>query len=443
MCSGFAEPFGTPPSANALEHVRMLTPLENERLTRVARGTPMGETMRRYWLPAALSTELPDADGAPVRVRLLGEDLIAFRDTDGAVGLVDAFCPHRRAPMFFGRNEACGLRCVYHGWKFDRDGTCVDMPSEPADSLFKTKVTIGAYPTHEAGGLIWAYLGPPAQRPPVPEGELLRAPASHRHVSKNIEECNYLQALEGGFDSAHVTILHNQNIGDRSFLRDFAATIPRIDVEPTDYGMLYTGIRTRGGRQHVRVYHYVMPVMQIRGQNIAFDPEILTINGHFWVPIDDHHTATYNWMYSDNPAIPLTQRFIDEAETEIGRGPDQFDPARPFHLKAQLANDFFVDRDLQKHRTMTGIPGINTQDIALQVGMGPVADRSREHLGTSDRAIIALRRLLLEATDVVEAGGAPRGADTSSARDIRGGNHTIEPGEEWHEALQAELAARF
>jgi phthalate 4,5-dioxygenase oxygenase subunit len=149
----------------------MLSREENDRLTRVGAGTPMGETLRRYWMPCALSSELPENDGAPIRVRLLGEDLVAFRDTEGKVGLVDAFCPHRRAPMFFGRNEECGLRCVYHGWKFDRNGTCVDMPSEPADSLFKTKVTIAAYPTYEAGGFVWAYLGPREFMPDVPDYE--------------------------------------------------------------------------------------------------------------------------------------------------------------------------------------------------------------------------------------------------------------------------------
>ena len=420
----------------------MLTPQENERLTRVGPGTPMGETLRRYWLPAALSSELPEPDGAPVRVRLLGEDLVAFRDTDGKVGLVDAFCPHRRAPMFFGRNEECGLRCVYHGWKFDRDGACVDMPSEPPDSLFKTKVRINAYPTFEGGGIVWTYMGPADRQPAPPDSEFLRAPATHRHISKTFEDANYLQALEGGFDSAHVLIMHNQKIGDRSFLSNYGATVPRIDVEPTDYGYLYTGIRARGDLQHVRVYHYVMPVTQIRGQNHAFDPEILTINGHFWAPVDDEHTATYNFMYSDNPAVPLTQKFIDESETEIGRGPADLDPARPFHLKAQLANDFHIDRELQK-RTFSGIPGINTQDIAVQVGMGPIVDRSHEHLGTTDRAVIVLRRLLLEAVDVVEAGGTPRGTDPATYRALRGGNHTVEPGADWHDALAAELLVRF
>ena len=165
----------------------MLKPQDNERITRVGRGTPMGELQRRYWLPCALSSELGEPDGAPIRVRLLGEDLVAFRDTEGKIGLVDAFCPHRRAPMFFGRNEECGLRCVYHGWKFDRNGTCVDMPSEPADSLFKSKVTIASYPTWEGGGMLWAYLGPPGKQPPPPDYELVRVPATHRFVSKTLQ----------------------------------------------------------------------------------------------------------------------------------------------------------------------------------------------------------------------------------------------------------------
>src|ERR1019366_5051471 len=186
-----------------------MTPQENERLTRVMPGSPMGNLMRRYWQPAALSEELPEPDGAPVRVRLLGEDLIAFRDSNGGVGLVDAFCPHRRAPMFFGRNEAGGLRCVYHGWKFDAAGTCVDMPSEPPDSLFKTKVTIKAYPTFEAGDVIWTYMGPPAEMPERPDYEWMRAPRTHRILSKTYEAANYLQGLEGGLDTAHSSFAHN------------------------------------------------------------------------------------------------------------------------------------------------------------------------------------------------------------------------------------------
>lgn len=175
----------------------MLRPQENERLTRVGPGTPMGNVFRRYWIPALLSEELSEADGAPVRVRLLGEKLVAFRDTRGQIGLVEDACPHRRAPMFFGRNEECGLRCVYHGWKFDVEGECTDMPSEPPDSLFKSKVRIKSYPTWEGGGIIWTYMGPETLQPPPPDYELVRAPKTHRFASKTFEECNWLQCLEG------------------------------------------------------------------------------------------------------------------------------------------------------------------------------------------------------------------------------------------------------
>jgi len=176
----------------------MLTAEQNALLTEVGPSTPLGRTFRRYWLPALLSEELLEPDGPPRRVRILGEDLIAFRDGDGVVGIVGAYCPHRRAPMFFGRNEEHGLRCVYHGWKFDRSGSCVDMPSEPADSLFKTKVGIDAYPAWEGGGMIWIYMGPAEKMPAYPDYEVVRAPETHRFVSKTFQECNYLQALEGG-----------------------------------------------------------------------------------------------------------------------------------------------------------------------------------------------------------------------------------------------------
>src|ERR1700731_3275898 len=171
----------------------MLSREENELLTHTDSGMPAGKYFRRFWLPVLLPSEVPTPDCPPVRVRVLGEDLLAFRDTNGRVGLIDEFCAHRRASLFWGRNEECGLRCVYHGWKFDVNGTCVDMPSEPPDSLFKTKVTIAAYPTWEGGGMIWTYMGPPELKPPTPDYELVRAPASHRFVSKTFEEANWLQ----------------------------------------------------------------------------------------------------------------------------------------------------------------------------------------------------------------------------------------------------------
>jgi phenylpropionate dioxygenase-like ring-hydroxylating dioxygenase large terminal subunit len=404
----------------------------------------MGTLMRRYWQPALLTSELPEKDGAPVRVRLLGEDLIAYRDTNGDIGLVDAFCPHRCAPMFFGRNEECGLRCVYHGWKFDKTGACVDMPSEPPDSLFKSKVTIAAYPTWEGGGMIWAYLGPADKQPAPPDYELVRAPETHRYTSKTVEDCNWLQALEGGLDTSHSSFAHNLDIKNKSYLRN-AETAPRLEIEKTAYGYTYAGIRKISGQQYVRAYHYVMPHQQMRGRvqgRKGGQEKVPTINGHIWVPIDDYTTTVYNWQYSYDPNIPVTPEYAIEHETMYGRGPTDLIPGS-FRLKKNLGNDYVIDRQLQKNQTFTGIEGINTQDMALQEGMGKICDRSQEHLGTSDRAIIAMRQLLLEAMDAVEAGEEPRGLDPETYRRVRAVDKMVPLDIPWREALGDELLAKF
>jgi phenylpropionate dioxygenase-like ring-hydroxylating dioxygenase large terminal subunit len=422
----------------------MLSKEENERITRVGAGTPMGEVFRRYWLPAALASQLPEADGAPIRVRLLGEDLVAFRQTDGSIGLVSAFCPHRRAPMFFGRNEENGLRCVYHGWKFDKGGACVDMPSEPPDSLFKSKVTIENYPTWEGGGIVWAYLGPKALQPPYPDYEFIRAPDDRRHVSKVHQACNYLQALEGGLDSAHATIMHNENIGDGSWLQNYERVVPRLDVERTDYGYYYTGIRNLGAEQWVRVYQYVMPAMQMRGQvagmhNHAGIPPL--IDGHIWIPIDDENVAVYNFMYAYDASTPFTHDLAIEEERRFGRGPENVLP--DFTLRQNMANDYLIDRERQRTQSFTGIAGINTQDVALQEGMGRICDRTQERLGTTDRAIIVMRQLLLEAARDVEAGIMPKGTDPSAYRLVRPIDNKIGLGLDWKTTIADQAVAKF
>ena len=423
----------------------MLKTQDNDRLTQIGPGTPAGDLFRRYWQPAALASELPEKDGAPLRVRLLGEDLIAYRDSTGAVGLVDAHCPHRRAPMFFGRNEECGLRCVYHGWKFDRNGDCVDMPSEPAGTPLQAKVKIKAYPVHEAGGLLWAYMGPKDKMPPLPDYEWMRAPHTHRFVSKSEAACNYLQGLEGGLDTAHVSFLHNNNLKDKSSLgaQDGA---PRIDVELTDYGYYYVSTRKSGpDRNYVRVYQYIMPFQQIRSNVLGYSgkrPEVPKFDGHLWVPIDDHTTNIYNFMYSYSPDIPLPQDYAEHYEAYAGRGRDDFIPGT-FRLKRNLTNDFLIDREDQKHRSFTGITGVNTQDMALQEGMGPIVDRSKEFLGTSDRAIVAMRRLLLEATHVVERGEDPKGLDPSTHAKARAYDDFVTGDENWQTSFAKELVAKF
>lgn len=423
----------------------MLSVEENERLVRVGPGTPCGKFMRRYWQPALLSSELPEPDGPPVRVRLLGEDLIAFRTTDGTIGLTDAFCPHRRAPLFFGRNEECGIRCVYHGWKFDVQGHCVDMPSEPPETPLKSRARLKAYPTVERGGLVWAYLGPPDLQPPPPDLEWLRAPETHRKVSKTLEHCNYLQALEGGLDTAHSSFVHNNRLGDKTEVRR-RDTAPRIGVERTDYGYWYTSTRTfDADHNYVRVYHFVLPNIQLRGgftKSSGEPADMPKLDGHIWVPIDDETTWVYNYACGYDESVPITPQYWEEFETFCGRGKDDVIPGT-FALKRNLANDFLVDRQVQKTRTYTGIKGLNTQDFALQEGMGPIVDRSREFLGSSDRAIVTMRRVLLSNIDAVSSGATPDGTDPVTSRDLRVFDGVLPQGVEWQEGFREQLKPKW
>jgi nitrite reductase/ring-hydroxylating ferredoxin subunit len=420
----------------------MLKPEDNERICRVGPGTPMGALMRRYWQPALLSEELPEPDGPPVRVRLLGEDLIAFRDSDGQVGLVDAFCPHRRAPMFFGRNEECGLRCVYHGWKFDRSGACLDMPSEPPDSLFKTKVAITAYPTHEAGGMVLAYLGPPETNPGLPDYELLRA--TSRHIGKSYQECNWLQALEGGIDSAHFAFLHNNDLADHTRMQ-FNDHRPEIEAERTSYGTSGRTIHAVDEkRAFVRSNHFVLPAWSIRTLTYGLDGKpaaVPIVSGHTWVPIDDEHCWVYNWIYSYDPAIPVPLAMWTATETVHGRGPD--DLVDRYYSKWTRDNEYGLDRNVQKTQSFSGIRGLNLQDVAIQEGMGGLLDRSREHLAQSDRGVILLRQRLFEAMAAVERGEPAPGADAASHRNVRAADILVETDRDWRGALELAEAARF
>jgi phthalate 4,5-dioxygenase len=422
----------------------MLTREDNERLVRVGRGTPAGELFRRYWQPACLSTEVAEPDGAPVRVRLLGEDLVAFRDTNGRVGLVDAYCPHRRAPLFFGRNEECGLRCVYHGWKFDVDGHCVDLPSEPEGSPMKAGIRIKHYPTIEKAGIIWAYLGPEDRLPAPPDYEWTRAPATHAYISKTYEACNYLQALEGGLDTAHSSYLHNLNLDNKSLPRQ-RDRAPQLDVIRGDYGYSYVSTRKLGeDGSYVRVYQYVMPFQQMRGgiNGVRGRNDVPKLDGHLWVPIDDEQTNVYNWCYSSDPAFPISAEQAEAQEHESGRGKDDLVPGT-FKLKRNPSNDYLIDRQIQKTQTFTGIDGINTQDFAIQEGMGPIVDRSQEYLGTTDRAIVTLRRMLLDATHAVERGETPPGLDPKTHAHIRPYDGIVPPGADWRQAFAEGLACKW
>jgi phthalate 4,5-dioxygenase oxygenase subunit len=408
-------------------------------LTRTGRGTPMGEAMRRYWLPALMSREIAEPDCPPVRVKLLGEDLVAFRDTEGRVGLVEEHCPHRRASLFFGRNEECGLRCVYHGWKFDVAGNCVDQMNEPPENQFKHKVRLTAYPTCELGGVVWAYMGPAEKIPPLPKFAWTQAPPTHRHVSKLIQQSNWLQGVEGGLDTSHAPILHRllTNSSKKGGIGPSVAYVragaPRIVVDITDYGYQYTGIRELGDAEmHVRTYHFIMPFHQIR----AFSNEKGgdADAGHIWVPIDDENCMVWNWHYSRTEK-PLTEE--ERAEAWLGNGPDHVDQTT-FRARLNPDNNYLIDRAVQKRESFTGIDGINTQDRAVQESMGPILDRSKEHLGPADKAIVQMRRVLRQAVKTVQQGGDPPGLGPSYY-DLTCELEVLLKGADWRRLLAPEI----
>ena len=382
----------------------MLSTENNDLITRVGPGTPMGDAMRRYWIPALMDFELPEPDCDPVRVRLLGEDLIAFRDSKGRVGLLPDACPHRRVSLYFGRNEEEGLRCVYHGWKFNVDGECVDQPNEPDASNFKHKVRTRAYKTWEGGNVVWAYLGPADKAPPPPEFEWTTVPDSHRIAAKWMQDANWLQSLEGGIDTVHASFLHNTASGpmaapgaQRSALL-FNDTTPKLEIEITAYGFRYAAIR-RGGdesERYVRITPHVMPAS-------SYPPGAVGENRiwNMWVPRDDE--TCWAWDVCFNETTPMSDALKEELREY--RGYYAFDP-KTFVKYAGPGNMWLQDRELMRTESWSGIRGLFVQDNAVQESMGPIVDRTAEHLGTTDAAIIAARKLYLKAAVALAEDGA-------------------------------------
>jgi phenylpropionate dioxygenase-like ring-hydroxylating dioxygenase large terminal subunit len=416
----------------------MLSREENERLTRVGPGTPMGAMMRRYWMPALLSWELPEPDGAPVRLRLLGEDLVAFRTTDGEVGIVEEFCPHRGASLWLGRNEANGLRCVFHGWKFDRGGQCVEQMNEPQPFCNKVKIT--AYPTVEMGGVVWTYMGPKEQQPAPPRFDWTLYAQPQLAVSKGVQECNWLQALEGGIDTSHFTILHRALKANARQAGVFSETpgldrAPTLEVDLTDYGYAYYGVRPLENESvYVRAYHFVMPFTALRPPGEGRKQ----VHGHSWVPIDDETCMVWNFFYS-YAGEDLTSR-IDDHRGGNSYG-DFIDIENGFRPVRNRSNGWMIDRKMQKTETFTGIEGINQQDRAVQESMKPIVDRTREHLGPADKAIIAMRKVLLQAVDTVAAGGDPPGV-SDSYHELRAMEGVFQRGIDWRAELRAGMYPR-
>ena len=393
----------------------MTTRAQNETLTRTGRGTPVGELLRRYWLPVLLASELPEPDCPPVRVKLLGERLIAFRDTGGRLGLVGEFCAHRGVSLWFGRNEEHGIRCPYHGWKYDVTGQCVDVPSEPADNGFCAKIRLAAYPCIERAGVIWAYLGPAEARPPEPAYDWTLVPDSHRYISKRLQECNWLQAMEGALDSIHSTFLHRYTVGDDPLLKRDAKSRALLEADrnpkfiPTiSPAGLYVATRRDAGPAdyYWRVTQWLMPCFSFfppYGDN--------PYGGHAFVPIDDESCWVFSIDYQ--PHRPLSAEERDAAHA--GKGIHVRLIAGSFTPVANKRNDYLVDREAQKaKRTFSGVFDVGVQDAAIQESMGPVQDRARERLVSSDNGIIMARKRLTDAAAAVARGEAPPGADAAA-----------------------------
>ena len=420
----------------------MLTREENDLMCRVGPGTPMGEVLRHYWLPVFFPSEL-EPDGPPIRTRLLGEDLVAFRTTSGQISLIQNACPHRGASMFFGRNEEDGLRCVYHGWKFDVSGQCVDMPSEPVESNFRTKVRAVAYPGVERGGMVWVYMGR-GEAPPLPDFEWCLVPEESRRIQwKAVRECNWVQALEGDLDSSHVGFLHARL--DRASVLEMAGmradNAPILEVVETDIGVMYGARRSmRDDSYYWRTTQFVLPFYGMFPSGLDGN-----VPCHIWVPIDDYNTLS--WGIDWHPLRTYTAAERDASVTVSGGGATYLAattrPHGEFYTEANAANDYLLDREVQRSQTFSGIPTVALQDTAVTESMGAIAPREREHLGTSDGMIIRTRRRLIGVAKALrDQGTAPPGASQPEAFRVRSCAVHLPRDVSWQEALADWHAAR-
>jgi len=451
----------------------MLSEHENKLLCEVDAGKPMGDLLRRFWMPVALAEEVPEPDCDPIAVKILGEELVVFRDTDGRPGVVSAYCAHRHANLFWGRNEEHGLRCTYHGWKYDVDGRCVDTPNEPPDSVFREKISIAAYPAREAGGCIWAYLGPPDKQPAdLPQFEWVRVPESHRIITKRLQLSSWAQAVEGGIDSSHISFLHSrvdnqprmasngtmvssasgQLVAESDVALDSVAGLeavtlgatdrsPRFWVSPRDFGFMVAARRnTPDEKYYWRLTPFLLPASTIIPGG---DEPGRNLSGHFWVPVDDEHCWTFSVTW--NTERPLTQEEHSThgegfgIHTLVQRDVSMWDLgiSHAYLPMRHRGVNYQLDRRDQRTQTFTGIKGISEQDMSIQESMGATSPRWFEHLGTTDKAVVTARLLLLKAIATVEAGDDPPGVG-DSYHGIRAIEHVLEPGVAWRDALLPE-----
>ena len=400
----------------------MLSAEENDLLCRIEGDSPMGALMRRHWIPACMSEEVTDPDGAPVRIRLLGEDLVAFRDTRGRLGVVDEHCPHRRASLALGRNEECGLRCLYHGWKIDVEGNVVDRPSEDSETGRAAKpVKQKAYPCRESGGFVWVWMGPADQMREFEPPAWAPTPTIRTSIVKMHVGCNWAQVLEGAIDSAHSSSLHATDMvpaqvegasaTSSEWLRPSTDKAPRLQVQRTDFGFRYVAIRhpNRDAETHdyLRITLFVAPFTVLIPPNDRYQLSILNI------PLDDTNTMFYFIAWSEGVGIDQDAwRTFCAAEVGVDLDSD-------FRSIRTRANNFLQDRAAMKHGNHTGIAGIPNQDAAMWETMGPIADRTRERLGASDIAIVQFRRIMIEAAKKLRDGGSAIGTSPSRVPHVK------------------------
>ncbi len=431
---------------------------ENDLLSRVGLGTPMGNLMRQYWIPALVATELSEPDSPPLRVRLLGEDLIAFRTASGNVGLIQHACMHRGASLFFGRNEADGIRCVYHGWKYGVTGQCVDMPNEPAESNFKDKIKATAYPCVERSGVIWTYMGPRQTPPPLPDLEPNMLAEGEYFVGVTLRECNWLQALEGDIDTSHLGFLHMGALKpERATPGSFeyyivADRAPRYNVVDTAFGTSYGGYRpAEADTSYWRIAHFLFPFYTM----IPTGTLGVQIFVRAWIPVDDEHTMVWvitaprsrqpSNVTGTTPAGGAQAAGVggsQAAGVPSGGGNELLPPTSDwlgrFRLKQNKQNDYLIDREAQRSgRSYTGLASVNLEDQAITESMGPIWDRTKEHLGSSDAMVIRTRRRLLQAAEALrDQGVLPPGVDDPSIYRVRSGGVVLPKGVDGLEATK-------
>lgn len=420
----------------------MLRKEQNDLLTQTGPGTPMGEMFRRYWIPALLAEELPENDSPPVRVTLLSERLLAFRDSEGRYGLIDEFCAHRGVSLWFGRNEEGGLRCPYHGWKYDHTGQCIDVPSEPAESGYCQKVKLKSYPLIKRGDVLWTYMGPADQRPDEPAWEFCNVAPEQTFTSKRLQECNWLQAMEGGIDSSHVSWLHRGALnhdplfkGAKGNQYNLADARPVFEVVEAPGG-LYIGARRNAeeGRYYWRITPWVMPSFTMvppRGDH--------PVHGHFWIPIDDENC--WAWSFDYHPVRALTDK--ERQAMKDGHGIHVKYVPGTYRPLANKDNDYLIDREAQKRGdTYSGVHGIGMQDASLQESMGPIVDRTKENLVSTDNGIIMARhRLMRAAKALAEKGVMPPGRDRAHQL-VRSAAVVLPPDQAFKDAAQEDLKVR-